>query len=60
MVSKIGCGAEEIFCSKMEELKGHWRKLHNKELHDLQPEPNIIRVTKSRWIRWAEHVARMG
>jgi hypothetical protein len=56
----MGCGAEEIFRSKREELKGHWRELHNEELHDLYPEPHIIRVFKSRWIRWAEHVARMG
>jgi hypothetical protein len=57
--SKIGCGAEEIFGSKREELKGDWRKLHNEKLHDLHPEPNIIRVTIPRWIRLMEHVARI-
>jgi hypothetical protein len=46
-----------MFESKREELTGHWRKLQIEELHDLQPEPNIIRITKSRRIRWAEHVA---
>jgi hypothetical protein len=37
-----------------------WRKLHNEELNDLYSLPNIVRVVKSRRIRWAEHVARMG
>jgi len=60
VISKIRWGAEEIFWSKREELKGHWTKLHNEEIHGLHPEPNSIRVTKSRWIRWAEHVPRMG
>jgi hypothetical protein len=55
--SKIGCSAEEIFGSKREELKGHWRKLHNEELYELHLEPNIFRVTKSRRIRWEKHVA---
>jgi hypothetical protein len=37
-----------------------WRKLHNEELHDLYSSPSIIRVMKSRRMRWAGHVARMG
>jgi hypothetical protein len=37
-----------------------WRKLHNEELNDLYPSPHIIRVIKSRGMRWAGHVARMG
>jgi hypothetical protein len=39
---------------------GSWRKVHNDELHSLYSSPNIVRVTKSRRMRWAEHVARMG
>jgi hypothetical protein len=39
---------------------GSWRKLHNDELHSLYSSPNIIRVIKSRRIRWAGHVARIG
>jgi hypothetical protein len=38
---------------------GSWRKLHNDELHDLYSSPNIVRVIKSRRMRWAGHVARM-
>jgi len=37
-----------------------WRRLHNGELNDLYPSPNIVRVIKSRRVRWAGHVARMG
>jgi hypothetical protein len=39
---------------------GEWRRLHNKQLHALYSSPNIIRVMKSRRLRWAGHVARMG
>jgi len=39
---------------------GDWRKLHNEELNDLYCTPNIVRVIKSRRMRWAGHVARMG
>jgi hypothetical protein len=42
------------------EEDGSWRKLHNDELHSLYSSPNIIRVIKSRRMRWAGHVARMG
>jgi len=41
-------------------VTGEWRKLHNVELKDLYCSPNIVRVIKSRRMRWAEHVARMG
>jgi hypothetical protein len=42
------------------EEDGSWRKLHNDELHSLYSSPNIVRVIKSRRIRWAGHVTRMG
>jgi hypothetical protein len=45
---------------KRDEVTGEWRKLHNEELHDLYTSPTIVRVIKSRRIRWAGHVARMG
>jgi hypothetical protein len=48
-----------IFEPKTEE-DGSWRKLHNDELHSLYSSPNILRVIKSRRMRWAGHVARMG
>jgi hypothetical protein len=41
-------------------MTDEWRKLHNKELHDLYSSPSIIRIIKSRRMRWAGHVARMG
>jgi hypothetical protein len=49
----------KIYGPKREE-DGSWRKLHNVELHSLYSSPNIVRVTKSRGISWAGHVARMG
>jgi hypothetical protein len=45
---------------KRDEVTGEWRKLHNEELHDLYPSPSIIRIIKSRRMRWEGHVARMG
>jgi hypothetical protein len=48
-----------IFGPKREE-GGWWRKLHNDELHSLYSSPNIVRVIKSRRMRWEEHVACMG
>jgi hypothetical protein len=49
-----------IFGSKRDEVTGEWRKLHNEELNDLYSSPNIVRVIKSRRVRWAGHVALMG
>jgi hypothetical protein len=49
-----------VFGPKRDEVTGEWRKLHNEELNDLYSLPNIVRVVKSRRMRWAGHVARMG
>jgi hypothetical protein len=49
-----------IFGPKRDEVTGEWRILHNKELYALYSSPNMIRVIKSRRLRWAGHVARMG
>ena len=49
-----------IFGPKMDEITGEWRKLHNEELRDLYSLSNIVRVVKSRRMRWAGHVASMG
>jgi hypothetical protein len=49
-----------IFGPKRDEVTGGWRKLHNEELHNLCSSPSIIRMIKSRRMRWAGHVARMG
>jgi len=49
-----------IFGSKGDEVTGEWRKLQNEELNDLYCSPNIVRVIKSKSVRWAGHVARMG
>jgi hypothetical protein len=49
-----------IFGPKRDEVTGGWRKLHNEELHNLYSSPDIIRQVKSRRMRWAGHVARMG
>jgi len=51
---------KRIFGAKRDEVTVEWRKLHNEELNDLYFSRNIIRVIKSRRIRWAGHVARMG
>ena len=48
-----------IFGPKRDEVRGEFRKLHNEELNDLYSSPNIMRVIKSRRMRWAGHVARM-
>ena len=49
-----------LFGHKRDEVTGEWRKLHNEELSDLYSLPNILRVIKSRRMRWSGHVARMG
>jgi hypothetical protein len=49
-----------ILGSKRDEETDVWRKLHNEELHNLYSSPSIIRMIKSRRVRWAGHVARMG
>jgi hypothetical protein len=49
-----------IFGPKRDEVTGEWRKLHNEELHNLYSSPDIIKQVKSRRMRWAGHVARMG
>jgi hypothetical protein len=49
-----------VFGPKRDEVSGEWRKLHNKDLNDLYSLPNIVRVVKSRRMRWTGHVARMG
>jgi hypothetical protein len=49
-----------IFGPKRDEVTGGWRKLHKEDFHNLYPSPSIIRMIKSRWMRWAGHIARMG
>jgi hypothetical protein len=49
-----------IFGLKRDEVTGEWRKLHNEELRDLYCLPSIIRIIKSRRMRWEGHVTQMG
>ena len=49
-----------VFGPKRDEVTWKWRKLHNEEFKDIYSLPNIVRVVKSRRMRWAGHVARMG
>ena len=49
-----------VFGPKRDEVTAEWRKLHNEELSDLYSFTNIVRVVKSRRMRWAGNVARMG
>jgi hypothetical protein len=49
-----------IFGPTRDEVKGEWRRLHNEELHAVYSSPNIIRVIKSRRLRWAGNIVRMG
>jgi hypothetical protein len=51
---------KRIFGPKRDEMTGEWRKLHNEELRDLDSSPNIIRIIKSRKMRWAGQIVRMG
>ena len=48
-----------MFGHRRDEVMGHWRRLHNEELNDLNSSPNIVRVIKLRRMRWAGHVAHM-
>ena len=49
-----------IFGPKRDDVTGEWRRLHNEELNDLYSSPRIVQVIKSRRMRWAGHVVRMG
>jgi hypothetical protein len=49
-----------IYGPKRDKVTAEWRKLHNDELNDLYCSPNIVRIIKSRRMRWAEHVALRG
>ena len=49
-----------VFGPRRDEVTGEWRRLHNEELNDLYSSTNIVRVIKSRRMRWARHVARIG
>jgi len=49
-----------IFGPRRDEVTGEWRRLHNEEPNDLYSSPNIVRVIKSRKMRWVGHVARIG
>jgi hypothetical protein len=50
----------KVFGPKVDEVTGDWRRLHDEELHDPYCSPNIIRVTKSRVMKWAGHVTHKG
>jgi hypothetical protein len=56
---KLGQGDEEDIWTE-DEVMGRWRKLHNEELRDLFSLPSIIRMIKSRRMRWAGNIARIG
>jgi hypothetical protein len=63
MLTAYGFGngvLRRIVRPKWNEVTGGWRKLHNEELHDLYSSSSIIRIIRSRRMRWAGHVARMG
>ena len=51
---------KRVFGPKRDEVREEWRKPHNEELNDLYSSPNIVRVNKSRYMRWAGHVAHIG
>jgi hypothetical protein len=49
-----------IYGPKRDEVTGEWKKLHDEELHDLYSSPSITTIIKTRRVRWAGHVARIG
>jgi hypothetical protein len=51
---------KRIFGPRKDEMMGEWRELQNEELRDFYTSPSIIRTVKSRWMRWAGNIARMG
>jgi len=51
---------QRLFGPRRDEVMGEWRRLHNEKLNDLYSSPNIVRVIRSRRMRWAGHVARMS
>ena len=59
-VTVRGLVLRRVFGPKRDEVTGEWKKLHKEELRDLYSLPNIVRVVKSRRMRWAGNVARMG
>jgi len=62
LVALYGCETwvlRRIFGTKREEMAGGWRRLHNEELHNFYASPNVVRVIKTRGIRWAGNVASM-
>ena len=60
IIQLMPLGTLLIFGPKRDEVTGEWRKLHNEELRDLYSLPNIVQVVKSRRMRCAGHVARVG
>jgi hypothetical protein len=58
LVSDVKGGT--LFGPKRDEVTGGWSKLHDEELHNLYSSPSIIRMIKSRRMRWAGHIAQMG
>jgi hypothetical protein len=59
-IGKIFLRLKIAMAELVDEVTGEWRKLHNEELNDLYSLPNIVRVVKSRRMRWAGQVVRMG
>ena len=59
-LAMLGMVLRRIFGPRRDEVTGEWRRLHNEELNDLYCSLNIVRVIKSRGMRWAGHVARIG